>query len=74
MNSTIRSNNFRLARRAGLKTTISRLQLRASAAVKMAILNVFPNLRGVLTSISDGVDGHSFFDWIFGCSRAQSER
>tara|TARA_B110000444_G_scaffold235429_1_gene246449 strand:- start:218 stop:421 length:204 start_codon:yes stop_codon:yes gene_type:complete len=38
MNSTILSRIFRDARRAGEKITISRLQLKARQAAKMAIL------------------------------------
>ena len=36
--STMRSRSFRLARRAGLKITTSRVKLKASTAAKIAIL------------------------------------
>lgn len=47
MNSTMRSNSLRDARRAGENTTISVPKDRARHAAKMAMLKVFPNRRGV---------------------------
>jgi len=68
----IRSKSFRLARRAGLNTTISHFWVNAKHAAKIAILNVFPKRRGVLISTSDEHLDHPFLLIITGFCCFQS--
>ena len=73
MNSTILSRILRDARRAGLKTTISRLVDSARQAQKIAMLKVFPKRRGVEIKISEGHLSHSLERMMAGLFAAHSD-
>jgi hypothetical protein len=74
MNSTTRSSIFRDALRAGLKITTSQPWVRARAAQKIAIENVFPNRRGVLIITSELHFSQPFLRIMAGRSVAHSSR